>query len=124
MDFIESSWTTTKRASSAHAMNEILRDWYVGDIRRCVRQTHSRAARMSDYIACRSKIQPQHRHTTGFRFDLNGMRCQNSNGVSSVAAFGKTPKPAQRMAEPIHQPGKFARCIAPPRRGIINCRLS
>ena len=107
------------------AMNEVLRDWYVGDCQAGV----SRWNRILE------------RHGIGDRLALPDRKFNRGIGMFSSLHFDPQgaplsdhewnrrrhewlPSPADReyllsiMAEPVYEPGKFANYIAPPLRGI------
>ena len=107
------------------AMNEVLRDWYVGDCQAGVQRWNKILERhgMSDRLRL-----PDRKFNRGIgmfsslHFDPNGT--QLSDGEWNRRRNEWLPAAADReyllsiMAEPIYEPGRFANYIAPPIRGI------
>ena len=108
------------------AMNEVLRDWYVGDCQAGVDalEQDPRAPRHVA-IACGCRIASStaasacSRRCTSIR---RGTSCRTRSGTRRKHEW--LPAPADReyllsiMAAPVYEPGKFANYIAPPQRGI------
>jgi len=107
-------------------MNEVLRDWYVGDcaagVVRWNRILESHG--MSDRL--RLPDRKFHRGIgmySGFHFDPNGVPLSaeqwEKRKVPLAAVGGRYRVPAQQSwTSRCFEPGKFANYIAPPRRGI------
>ena len=104
------------------AMNEVLRDWYVGDCEAGVVRWNKIFERhgMSDRLRL-----PDRKFNRGIgmfsslHFDPKARRCRKRNGRRRKSEW--LPSPADReyllsiMATPVYEPGKFANYIAPPR---------
>src|SRR5262249_659384 len=125
MEFFEDGRPVTKEVLMRNAMNEVLRDWYVGDCAAGVTRWNKILERhgMSDRLRLPDrKFNPHIGMYSAFPFDPNG------GPVSKEAFEGRKyewlPAAADSeyllsiMAEPIYEPGRFANYIAPPRRGI------
>ena len=109
-----------------NAMNEVLRDWYVGDCAAGVvaLEPDPRAARhVGSAAAAGPQVPPRHRHV--FRLPFRSeRRAAVGRGVGAaevrLAAVGRPTREylLSIMDKPVYEPGKFANYIAPPRRGI------
>jgi benzoyl-CoA 2,3-dioxygenase component B len=107
------------------AMNEVLRDWYVGDCQAGVTRWNKILERhgFSDRLRL-----PDRKFNRGIgmfsslHFDPNGV--QLSDDMWTRRRGDYLPSPADReyllsiMNEPVYEAGKFANYIAPPTRGI------
>lgn len=107
------------------AMNEVLRDWYVGDCQAGVTRWNKILERhgLSDRLRL-----PDRKFNRGIgmfsslHFDPNGVPL--SDETWARRRFDYLPSPADReyllsiMNEPVYEAGKFANYIAPPTRGI------
>jgi benzoyl-CoA 2,3-epoxidase subunit B len=107
------------------AMNEVLRDWYVGDCQAGVERWNKIFARhgMSERLRL-----PDRKFNRGIgmfsslHFDTDG--APRSDGEWERRRDQWLPSAADReyllsiMAQPVYEPGKFANYIAPPTRGI------
>ena len=107
------------------AMNEVQRDWYVGDCEAGVQRWNKIFERhgMSDRLRL-----PDRKFNRGIgmfssvRFDPDGVRLSSEEWERRKHEW--LPSAADReyllsiMAEPVYEPGKFANYIAPPIRGI------
>jgi benzoyl-CoA 2,3-dioxygenase component B len=107
------------------AMNEVLRDWYVGDCEAGVQRWNRILERhgMSDRLRL-----PDRKFNRGIgmfaslHFDPFGVRLSDDEWARRRGEW--LPNAADRefllsiMAEPIYEAGKFANYIAPPARGI------
>lgn len=107
------------------AMNEVLRDWYVGDCEAGVQRWNKIFERhgMSDRLRL-----PDRKFNRGIgmfsslHFDPNGAWLSDEQWERRRHEW--LPSPADReyllsiMATPVYEPGKFANYIAPPIRGI------
>ena len=108
------------------AMNEVLRDWYVGDCQHGVTRWNKILERhgISDRLRLPDrKFNRGHRHVLGAALRSGRpRRCPTRSG-SAAGTSGCRP-PADReyllsiQATPVYEPGKFANYIAPPQRGI------
>src|SRR5260221_5803223 len=116
---------TTTEVPARNAMNEVLRDWYVGDCQAGVDRWNRilEAHGMSDRL--RLPDRKFHRGIgmyAGFHFDPNGVPLSAEQWERRK--YDWLPSPADTeyllsiMDKPVYEPGKFANYIAPPRRGI------
>ena len=106
-------------------MNEVLRDWYVGDCEAGVERWNKIFERhgMSDRLRL-----PDRKFNRGIgmfsslHFDPAGAPLSDERvgaAQARVAAGAGRPRvPAQHHGEPVYEPGKFANYIAPPLRGV------
>jgi benzoyl-CoA 2,3-dioxygenase component B len=107
------------------AMNEVLRDWYVGDCQAGVERWNRILDRHG--VTTRLKL-PDRKFNRGIgmfssvHFDPDGVSLSDENWQRRKHEW--LPSTADRdyllsiMAEPVFEPGKFANYIAPPLRGI------
>ena len=107
------------------AMNEVLRDWYVGDCQAGVERWNRIFERhgMSERLRL-----PDRKFNRGIgmfsslHFDPGGVRLPDEEW--DRRKYEWLPSAADRefllsiMAEPVYEPGKFANYIAPPLRGV------
>ena len=107
------------------AMNEVLRDWYVGDCEAGVTRWNRIIERhgLSDRLRL-----PDRKFNRGIgmfsslHFDPNGAPLSDAEWARRRGEW--LPDPSDRefllsiMAQPVYEPGKFANYIAPPLRGI------
>ena len=126
MEFFEDGQAVTKDVLMRNAMNEVLRDWYVGDCAAGVDalEPHPRAARHVR-IGCGCPIASS---TAASACTPASTSIPNGVPLSREEwerrKYEWLPSPPTReyllsiMAEPVYEPGKFANYIAPPRRGI------
>src|SRR5713101_2380741 len=125
MEFFENGKATTKDVLMRNAMNEVLRDWYVGDCQAGVVRWNRILEQhgMSDRL--RLPDRKFNRHIgmySGFHFDPNGVPLSTDEFDRRRHEWLPSPADSEYllsiMAEPVYEPGKFANYIAPPRRGI------
>ena len=107
------------------AMNEVLRDWYVGDCEAGVTRWNKIFERHG--MADRLRL-PDRKFNRGIgmfsslHFDPHGAPLSNEQW--EARKYEWLPAPSDReyllsiMATPVYEPGKFANYIAPPIRGI------
>ena len=125
MEFFEEGRAVTKEVLMRNAMNEVLRDWYVGDcaagVVRWNRILESHG--MSDRL--RLPDRKFHRGIgmyAGFHFDPNGVPLSaeqwEKRKYDWLPSTSDTEYLLSIMDKPVYEPGKFANYIAPPRRGI------
>jgi benzoyl-CoA 2,3-dioxygenase component B len=108
-----------------HALNEVLRDWYVADCAAGV----ARWNRILERYEVSTRLELPDRTFNrkigmyaGLHVDPQGRRCDADEWVRRQPEW--LPTQADReyllslMATPVYEPGKFANYIAPPRRGI------
>ncbi len=114
-----------------NAMNEVLRDWYVGDCASGVERWNTIMERhgISDRLYLPDR--KFNRHIGMFR----GLHFDPWGRALSVEEWARRrhewlPGPEDKkyllsiMAEPVYEPGRFANYIAPPRKGINNLPLN
>jgi benzoyl-CoA 2,3-dioxygenase component B len=125
MEFFEDGRPVTKQVLMRNAMNEVLRDWYVGDCAAGVVRWNRILERrgMSDRL--RLPDRKFNRHIgmyAGFHFDPNGVALSKEEWERRKYEWLPSPADSEYllsiMAEPVYEPGKFANYIAPPKRGI------
>jgi benzoyl-CoA 2,3-dioxygenase component B len=125
MEFFEDGKPVTKEILMRNAMNEVLRDWYVGDCAAGVVRWNRILEQygMSDRL--RLPDRKFHRGIgmySGFHFDPNGVPISKEQWAARM--YDWLPSAADTeyllsiMDKPVFEPGKFANYIAPPRRGI------
>ncbi len=125
MEFFEDGRPVPKEILMRNAMNEVLRDWYVGD---CAKGVERWNKILEQYgISDRLRL-PDRKFNrgigmySGFHFDPNGVPLSDEQWARRRHEW--LPSPADKeyllniMAEPVFTPGQFANYIAPPRRGI------
>jgi benzoyl-CoA 2,3-dioxygenase component B len=125
MEFFENGRPVTKEVLMRNAMNEVMRDWYVGDCAAGV----DRWNRTLEHYGVSERLRlPDRKFNraigmySGFRFDPDGHPLSQEEW--DRRRFEWLPSPADSeyllsiMAQPVYEPGKFANYIAPPRRGI------
>jgi benzoyl-CoA 2,3-dioxygenase component B len=114
-----------------NAMNEVLRDWYVGDCQAGVDRWNKILERhgLSDRLRL-----PDRKFNRGIgmfsslHFDPNGVALSDEDWARRKHEW--LPSAADReyllsiMATPVYEPGKFANYIAPPQRGIKGAPLN
>ena len=125
MEFFEQGRPVTKDVLMRNAMNEVLRDWYVGDCAAGVVRWNRilEAHGMSDRL--RLPDRKFHRGIgmySGFHFDPNGVPLSTEQWEKRkyewLPSASDTEYLLSIMDKPVFEPGKFANYIAPPRRGI------
>ena len=125
MEFFEQGRPVTRDVLLRNAMNEVLRDWYVGDcaagVVRWNRILESHG--MSDRLKLPDrKFNRNIGMYSGFRFDPDGVPISQEEWDRRKYDWLPSPSDSEYllsiMAEPIYESGKFANYIAPPRRGI------
>jgi benzoyl-CoA 2,3-dioxygenase component B len=108
-----------------NAMNEVLRDWYVGDCQGGVQRWNKILEQygLSDRLYLPDKKFGRGIGIfSGFHFDPQGHPVSAEDWERRKGEW--LPSAADKdylksiMAEPVYEPGMFANCIAPPRRGI------
>jgi benzoyl-CoA 2,3-dioxygenase component B len=125
MEFFENGKATTKDVLMRNAMNEVLRDWYVGDCAAGV----SRWNRILEQHGMSDRLRlPDRKFNrnigmySGFHFDPDGVPVSKDEFERRRYDWLPSEKDTEYllsiMAQPIYEPGKFANYIAPPRRGI------
>ena len=99
MEFFEDGKAVTKEVLMRNAMNEVLRDWYVGDCAAGVDplEPDPRGARhVGSAAAARSQVPPRHRHV--FRLPLRSQRraarARSSGRSGSTTGCRRRPTPS------------------------------
>jgi benzoyl-CoA 2,3-dioxygenase component B len=125
MEFVENGRSTTKEVLMRNAMNEVLRDWYVGDCAAGV----ARWNRILEHNGIPDRLRlPDRKFNrrigmySGLFVDPNGVALSKEEWERRKYEWLPSPGDSAYllsiMAEPIYELGKFANYIAPPRRGI------
>jgi benzoyl-CoA 2,3-epoxidase subunit B len=125
MQFFENGRSVQHEVPTRNAMNEVLRDWYVGDCAAGVERWNKILERNG--IANRlqlpdRKFNRQIGMYAGFHFDPKGVPLSSEEWDRRKHEW--LPSAADSafllsiMAEAVYEPGRFANYIAPPRRGI------
>ena len=131
MTFFEDDQLVTKDIPMRNAMNEVLRDWYVGD---CAAGL-VRWNRIFDQhgLSDRLRLPDRKFHRgigmfSGFHFDPSGRWLSEAEWLRRRDEWLPTEADKQYlrsiMVEPVFEPGVFANYIAPPRRGINRMPLN
>jgi benzoyl-CoA 2,3-dioxygenase component B len=125
MEFFEAGKPVTKEILMRNAMNEVLRDWYVGDCAAGVVRWNRVLEQYGLSERLRLPDRKFHRGIgmySGLHFDPNGVPLTSEQWDQRKHDWLPSTADAEYllsiMAEPIYEPGKFANYIAPPRRGI------
>jgi benzoyl-CoA 2,3-dioxygenase component B len=125
MEFFEDGRPVPRDVPMRNAMNEVLRDWYVGDCAAGVERWNRVLEQHGLSDRLRLPDRKFNRHIgmyAGFHFDPDGMPI--SSGEWERRRIEWLPVPADSeyllsiMASPVYERGKFANYIAPPRRGV------
>jgi benzoyl-CoA 2,3-dioxygenase component B len=122
----ESGRIVRKEVPMRNALNEVLRDWYVGDCQAGVERWNTRvlaAAGLSDRITLPSrKFNRRVGVYAGRHFDPLGHPLSAEEWARRKHEWLPTPDDKAYLlniqASPIFKPGQFANYIAPPSRGI------
>jgi len=125
MEFIEDGRSVTRDVPMRNAMNEVLRDWYVGDCAAGV----DRWNRTLEHYGLSDRLhlpdRKFNRHIgmyAGFRFDPGGIALSEEDWQRRKSDWLPDVADGEYllsiMTEPVYEAGKFANYIAPPRRGI------
>jgi benzoyl-CoA 2,3-dioxygenase component B len=125
VEFVEQGRSVNKSVPMRNALNEVLRDWYVGDcaagIERWNRvlEQHGVGARLR--LPDR-KFNRKIGIYAGLQFDPDGNPIPEAEWERRKSEWLPTPADEEYllsiMASPVFERGKFANYIAPPRRGI------
>jgi len=125
MEFFEDGKAVTKEVLMRNAMNEVLRDWYVGDCAAGVTRWNRILERHGISDRLRLPDRKFNRNIgmySGFHFDPHGVPLSKEEFERRKHEWLPAAADSQYllsiMAEPVYEPGKFANYIAPPRRGI------
>jgi benzoyl-CoA 2,3-epoxidase subunit B len=125
MEFFEQGRPVTKEVLMRNALNEVLRDWYVGDCAAGVERWNRVLERSG--VSQRLRL-PDRKFNRGigmyssFRFDPDGHPLTDEEWQRRKSEWLPTEKDSEYllsiMASPVYERGKFANYIAPPRRGV------
>jgi benzoyl-CoA 2,3-dioxygenase component B len=125
MEFFEGGRSVARDVPMRTAMNEVLRDWYVGD---CAAGVERWNRVLEHYGVPDRLLLPDRKFNrrigmySGIHFDPAGVPLSDEQWQRRQ--FEWLPAPADTeyllsiMAEPVYERGRFANYIAPPRRGI------
>jgi benzoyl-CoA 2,3-dioxygenase component B len=125
MEFYQDGKFLTKQVPLRNAMNEVLRDWYVGDCQAGVDRWNRLIERhgLSDRLRLPDrKFNRGIGMYSGFHFDPDGRPLSGEDWERRKSEW--LPTPADKdylkslMAQPVFEIGHFANYIAPPVRGI------
>jgi benzoyl-CoA 2,3-dioxygenase component B len=125
MEFVENGKTVSKDVPMRHAMNEVLRDWYVGDcasgVERWNRVIEHHGVSMRLRLPDR-KFNRRIGMYAGSHFDPEGRPLSAEEWLRRRSEWLPTGADSEYllsiMAAPVYERGRFANYIAPPRRGI------
>jgi benzoyl-CoA 2,3-dioxygenase component B len=125
MEFFEDGRRVTKDVLMRVAMNEVLRDWYVGDCDAGVERWNRILAQYGVPTRLRLPDRKFNRGIgmhAGVHFDPDGKplsaEAWNRRKTEWLPSADDREYLLSIMAEPVYEPGKFANYITPPRRGI------
>jgi benzoyl-CoA 2,3-dioxygenase component B len=125
MEFFENGAPAVKEVLMRNAMNEVLRDWYVGDCSAGVERWNRILERYGVSERLRLPDRKFNRNIgmySGFHFGPDGRLL--SDEAWEQRRHEWLPSPADHeyllslMAAPVYERGRFANYITPPRRGI------
>jgi benzoyl-CoA 2,3-dioxygenase component B len=125
LEMMEDGRLTRGEVPMRNAMNEVLRDWYVGDCEAGVKRWNKIFAHFSMSDRLRLPDRKFHRNIgqfVGFHFDPDGRPLSPEEWERRKGDW--LPSPADKefllslMNAPIYEAGKFANYIAPPTRGV------
>ena len=125
MEFFEDGRGVAKDVPMRTAMNEVLRDWYVGDCAAGVERWNRIFAEHGFSDRLRLPDRKFNRNIgmyAGFRFDPGGAPIPEADWQRRRSEWLPVEKDREYllsiMARPVYERGRFAHYIAPPRRGI------
>jgi len=125
MEFFEEGRPVSRDVLMRTAMNEVLRDWYVGDCLAGVTRWNKILERHGFADRLRLPDRKFNRGIgmySGFHFDPGGApltkEAWDRRKYEWLPSQADSEYLLSIMAEPVYEPGKFANYIAPPRRGI------
>jgi benzoyl-CoA 2,3-epoxidase subunit B len=125
VEFIEEGRSVNREVPMRNALNEVLRDWYVGDCASGVERWNRVLEQHG--LATRLRL-PDRKFNrkigiyAGLHFDPDGNALSEAEWMRRRAEWLPTAEDGEYllsiMASPVFERGKFANYIAPPRRGI------
>jgi benzoyl-CoA 2,3-dioxygenase component B len=125
MRFFEDGKAVTRDVFMRNAMNEVLRDWYVGDCAAGVERWNRILERYGVSERLRLPDRKFNRNigmNAGIHFDPDGRPLSGEEWTRRKSEWlpGESERSylASLMARPVYEPGRFANYITPPRRGI------
>jgi benzoyl-CoA 2,3-dioxygenase component B len=125
MEFFEDGQSVVKDVLMRNAMNEVLRDWYVGDCAAGVERWNRILERYGVTQRLRLPDRKFNRAIgmySGFHFDPEGRPLTAEEWQRRQHEWLPSRADSEYllsiMAQPVYEPGRFANYIAPPRRGI------
>jgi benzoyl-CoA 2,3-dioxygenase component B len=125
MEFFEEGRPVSRDVLMRNAMNEVLRDWYVGDCAAGVERWNRILEQygLSDRLSLPDrKFNRGIGMYSGFHFEPNGVPLSSEEWERRKYEWLPSQADSEYllsiMAQPVYEPGKFANYIAPPRRGI------
>lgn len=131
MTFFEDDQLVKRDVPMRNAMNEVLRDWYVGDCAAGIERWNRVFERHGLSDRLRLPDRKFHRGIgmfSGFHFDPSGRWLSDDEWNRRKNEWLPTEADKQFlrsiMVEPVFEPGVFANYIAPPRRGINRMPLN
>jgi benzoyl-CoA 2,3-dioxygenase component B len=125
MEFVDNGRMVTKDVLMRNAMNEVLRDWYVGDCAAGVERWNRILEKYGVSERLRLPDRKFNRHIgmySGFRFDPDGRARSEEEWQRQKYEWLPSGNDSEYllsiMNAPVYERGRFANYIAPPRRGI------
>ena len=125
VEFVEEGRSVNKSVPMRNALNEVLRDWYVGDCAAGIERWN----RVLEQHGVGTRLRLPDRKFNrkigiyaGLQFDPDGNPITEAEWERRKSEWLPTPADEEYllsiMASPVFERGKFANYIAPPRRGI------
>jgi benzoyl-CoA 2,3-epoxidase subunit B len=125
MEFFENGGPVTREVLMRNAMNEVLRDWYVGDCAAGVERWNRILERYGVSQRLRLPDRKFNRSIgmySAFHFDPDGRPLTDEEWQRRKSEWLPDARDREYllsiMAQPVYERGKFANYIAPPRRGV------
>jgi benzoyl-CoA 2,3-dioxygenase component B len=125
MEFFEGGRPVPRDVPMRTAMNEVLRDWYVGDCSAGVERWNRVLEQHGIPDRLRLPDRKFNRHIgmySGMAFDPAGAPLSSDEWERRRLEWLPAPADSEYllsiMASPVYEPGQFANYIAPPRRGV------
>jgi benzoyl-CoA 2,3-epoxidase subunit B len=125
VEFVEDGRSVSKSVPMRNALNEVLRDWYVGDCQAGVERWNRVLEQHGVGTRLRLPDRKFNRKIgiySGLHFDPDGNPLPEAEWQRRKSEWLPTAADGEYllsiMASPVFEPGKFANYIAPPRRGI------